>query len=131
MPPSELLYENCLPDPLVDFEVPVNDGLLVLPPSAIVMLTVPESWKPGSVGSLQAASLQPLYATGLVAKYASSEVAALRRSELARASKPRCRYEANCGMAMAARMPMMATTTSSSINVKPLLFFNAFMLPPD
>jgi hypothetical protein len=34
---------------------------------------------------------------------------------------PRWRYAANCGIAIAARMPMIATTTSSSISVKPLL----------
>src|SRR6185369_743934 len=52
-------------------------------------------------------------------KYASSAVAALRQSLSARASKPLARYAANCGMAIAAKIPMMATTTRSSIRVKP------------
>ena len=34
------------------------------------------------------------------------------------------------GTAMAARMPMMATTIISSMSVKPLLFRNAFMGAP-
>src|SRR5205823_1766304 len=49
--------------------------------------------------------------------------AALRASAATRALKPRDRYAENCGIAIAARMPMMATTTSSSINVKPLDIF--------
>src|SRR4051794_30795976 len=36
---------------------------------------------------------------------------------------PRWRYAANCGIAIAARMPMIATTTRSSISVKPFCFF--------
>jgi hypothetical protein len=37
----------------------------------------------------------------------------------ARASKPLARYAANCGIAIAAKIPMIATTTRSSIRVKP------------
>src|SRR5262252_4246137 len=40
-----------------------------------------------------------------------------------RALKPRARYCAYCGIAIAARMPTMATTTRSSISVKPFDFF--------
>src|SRR5213076_1741465 len=43
-----------------------------------------------------------------------------RQSAATRALKPRERYAENCGIAIAARMPMIATTTSNSINVKPL-----------
>src|SRR5436309_6091856 len=76
--------------------------------------TPPEPLKPGSV--LHAPEAYVLLST----KYASWAVAALRASAATRALKPRERYAANCGIAMAARMPMIATTTSSSISVKPL-----------
>src|SRR5207253_1137230 len=56
----------------------------------------------------------------LSTRYASWAVAALRASAATRALKPRDRYAENCGIAIAARMPMIATTTSNSINVKPL-----------
>src|SRR5437899_10733609 len=89
----------------------------VVPTRAVVQLTPPEPVKPGS--ALQAPAEYALLST----KYASSAVAALRASDATRALKPRERYAENCGIAIAARMPMMATTTSSSINVKPLDFF--------
>src|SRR5205809_1544503 len=83
-----------------------------------VQVTPPEPVKHGS----------PLHAPEawyvlLSTKYASWAVAALRASAATRALKPRDRYAENCGIAIAARMPMMATTTSSSISVKPLDFF--------
>src|SRR5207245_5218767 len=86
----------------------------VVPTRAVVQLTPPEPVKPGS--PLQAPAEYALKST----KYASSAVAALRASDATRALKPRDRYAENCGIAIAARMPMMATTTSSSISVKPL-----------
>src|SRR5437899_1442258 len=89
----------------------------VVPTRAVVQLTPPEPVKPGS--PLQAPAEYALKST----KYASSAVAALRASDATRALKPRDRYAENCGIAIAARMPMMATTTSSSISVKPLDFF--------
>jgi hypothetical protein len=36
------------------------------------------------------------------------------------------RYAENCGMAIAAKIPMIATTISSSIKVKPFLFLSLF-----
>src|SRR5947209_6835532 len=89
----------------------------VVPTRAGQQLTPPEAVKPGS--PLQAPAEYALKST----KYASSAVAALRASDATRALKPRDRYAENCGIAIAARMPMMATTTSSSISVKPLDFF--------
>src|SRR5207245_9497881 len=86
----------------------------VVPTRAVVQLTPPEPVKPGS--PLQAPAEYALKST----KYASSAVAALRASDATRALKPRDRYAENCGIAIAARMPMIATTTSNSINVKPL-----------
>src|SRR5205823_15056624 len=79
--------------------------------------TPPEPVKPGSV--LHAPVAYVLVSTNA----ASWAVAALRASAATRALKPRDRYAENCGIAIAARMPMMATTTSSSISVKPLDFF--------
>src|SRR2546426_8773016 len=94
----------------------VTEKLVAVP--VVAQTTPPEPVKPGS----------PLHAPEaryvlLSTKYASWAVAALRASAATRALKPRDRYAENCGIAIAARMPMMATTTSSSISVKPLDFF--------
>src|SRR6266571_5430362 len=94
----------------------LTEKLVAVP--VVLQTTPPEPVKPGS----------PLHAPEawyvlLSTKYASWAVAALRASAATRALKPRDRYAENCGIAIAARMPMMATTTSSSINVKPLDFF--------
>src|SRR6266852_8383212 len=86
--------------------------LVALP--VVVQVTPPERLKPGSAVQL------PEEYVLLSTKYASWAVAALRASAATRALKPRERYAENCGIAIAARMPMMATTTSNSINVKPL-----------
>src|SRR3989454_10532091 len=96
--------------------VVVTVKLVAVP--AVWQPTPPEPVKPGS----------PLHAPEaryvlLSTKYASWAVAALRASAATRALKPRDRYAENCGIAIAARMPMMATTTSSSISVNPLDFF--------
>src|SRR6185295_14931677 len=56
------------------------------------------------------------------AKYASSAVTRLRMSDFIEAMYAFSFVFANLGIAMAARMPMMTTTISSSINVKPLRF---------
>src|SRR5213592_5175254 len=93
----------------------VTEKLVAVP--VVPQITPPEPVKPGS--PLQAP--EALYVL-LSTKYASWAVAALRASAATRALKPRERYAANCGIAMAARMPMIATTTSSSISVKPLDF---------
>src|SRR2546425_10126386 len=95
--------------------VVVTEKLVAVPVE--LQTTPPEPLKPGSV--LHAPEAYVLLST----KYASWAVAALRASAATRALKPRERYAANCGIAMAARMPMIATTTSSSISVKPLDFF--------
>src|SRR5438046_10376518 len=92
--------------------VVVTEKLVAVPVE--LQTTPPEPLKPGSV--LHAPEAYVLLST----KYASWAVAALRASAATRALKPRERYAANCGIAMAARMPMIATTTSSSISVKPL-----------
>src|SRR5882724_4891895 len=86
---------------------------LVAPP-AVGAVTPPDLVKPGSVSHVPEAYVL------LSTKYASWAVAQLRASAATRALKPRDRYAENCGIAIAARMPMMATTTSNSINVKPL-----------
>src|SRR6266567_5527346 len=91
----------------------VTEKLVALP--VVAQVTPPEPVKPGS--PLHAP--EALYVL-LSTKYASWAVAALRASAATRALKPRERYAENCGIAIAARMPMIATTTSSSINVKPL-----------
>src|SRR2546422_11062206 len=93
--------------------VVVTVKLVAVP--AVVQVTPPEPVKPGSVLH-EPEALYVLLST----KYASWAVAALRPSAATRALKPRERYAENCGIAIAARMPMIATTTSNSINVKPL-----------
>src|SRR2546427_258883 len=93
--------------------VVVTEKLVAVP--VVLQVTPPEPVKPGS--PLHAP--EALYVL-LSTKYASWAVAALRASAATRALKPRERYAENCGIAIAARMPMMATTTSNSINVKPL-----------
>ena len=57
----------------------------------------------------------------LSAKYDSSAVTRLRRSDFIDAMYAFSFVFANFGIAMAARMPMMTTTISSSMRVKPLL----------
>src|SRR3989475_6684372 len=56
------------------------------------------------------------------AKYASSAVTRLRRSDFIEAMYAFSFVLANFGIAIAARMPMITTTISSSISVKPLRF---------
>src|SRR2546426_6083809 len=91
----------------------VTEKRVALP--VVAQTTPPEPVKPGSVLH-EPEALYVLLST----KYASWAVAALRASAATRALKPRERYAENCGIAIAARMPMIATTTSNSINVKPL-----------
>src|SRR6266705_654643 len=63
------------------------------------------------------------------AKYASSAVTRLRRSDFIEAMYAFSFVFANFGIAIAARMPMMTTTISSSISVKPLRFILTSPLP--
>src|SRR5205814_5376046 len=56
------------------------------------------------------------------AKYASSAVTRLRRSDFIEARYAFSFVLANFGIAIAARMPMITTTISSSMSVKPLRF---------
>src|SRR6266699_937651 len=61
------------------------------------------------------------------AKYASSAVTRFRRSDFIEAMYAFSFVFANFGIAMAAKMPMITTTISSSIRVKPL---RLIQLPP-
>src|SRR2546430_1384545 len=56
------------------------------------------------------------------AKYASSAVTRFRRSDFIEAMYAFALVLANFGIAMAARMPIITTTISSSMSVKPLRF---------
>src|SRR5947209_5665428 len=56
------------------------------------------------------------------AKYASSAVTRFRRSDFIEAMYAFSFVLANFGIAMAARIPMITTTISSSMSVKPLRF---------
>src|SRR5439155_16234188 len=58
------------------------------------------------------------------AKYASSAVTRLRRSDFMEAMYAFPFVLANFGIAMAAKMPMITTTISSSMSVKPLRFMS-------
>src|SRR5665213_3479127 len=64
----------------------------------------------------------------LSAKNASSAVTRLRRSDFAAVTYAFDLVLANLGIAIAARMPMMATTISSSMRVKPLRSFSMWIL---
>ena len=64
------------------------------------------------------AAVQPTYLSSSV-KQASIWETMLRTSDLAAASCPLERCVRNAGIAIAARMPMIRITTSSSIRVKP------------
>src|SRR5881296_2965252 len=90
----------------------VTEKLVAVP--VVPQITPPEPVKPGS--PLHAPEARYVLKS---TKYASWAVAALRASAATRALKPRERYAENCGIAIAARMPIIATTTSSSISVKP------------
>src|SRR5216117_3968551 len=57
-----------------------------------------------------------------VGKYASSAVTRFRRSDFIEAMYAFAFVLANFGIAMAAKMPMITTTISSSMSVKPLRF---------
>src|SRR5438445_12917744 len=100
--------------------VVVTEKLVAVP--VVLQTTPPEPVKPGS--PLHAP--EALYVL-LSTKYASWAVAALRASAATRALKPRERYAENCGIAIAATTPMIATTTRSSISVKPLDFFRSIV----
>src|SRR2546427_4195963 len=63
----------------------------------------------------------PIYFTES-AKYASSAVTRFRRSDFIEAMYAFAFVLANFGIAMAAKMPMITTTISSSMSVKPLRF---------
>src|SRR5438132_14318217 len=56
------------------------------------------------------------------AKYASSAVTRFRRSDFIEARSEERRVGKNCGIAMAAKIPMNTTTIRSSIREKPLRF---------
>src|SRR5262249_41570108 len=64
----------------------------------------------------------------LSAKYASWAVVRFLRSDFMDARYAFCFVLANFGMAIAAKMPMITTTISSSIRVKPLRFMTTFLL---
>src|SRR6267378_2331416 len=62
------------------------------------------------------------------AKYASSAVTMLRRSDFIEAMYAFSFVLANLGIAMAAKIPMITTTISSSMSVKPLRFIPTSLL---
>src|SRR3954470_24191474 len=90
-------------------------------PATLVTTTVTfcDGLKPCS-GDAEVA-VPPKYAPPLSAAYCSSYVAMLRRSDFIAATYALSFVLANFGIAIAARMPMMTTTTRSSIRVKPFL----------
>ena len=60
--------------------------------------------------------------------YASTAVASARMSDIVRFCLPRCTAFSRLGMAIAARMPMIAMTIRSSIRVKPDSRFFIFLV---
>src|SRR6266550_3099066 len=98
--------------------VPICGVARVLP------VVVQNATEPAVGGLVQATTV--LYFTES-AKYASSAVTRLRRSDFIEAMYAFSFVFANFGIAMAARMPIITTTISSSIRVKPL---RLIQLPP-
>src|SRR5436190_624645 len=97
--------------------------MLAVQPSAVVLMTgsvLPVDW----LKVTPPASIVEEYLTES-AKYASSAVTRLRRSDFIEARYAFSFVLANFGIAIAARMPMITTTMSSSISVKPLRFICA------
>jgi hypothetical protein len=102
----------------VQFACTAVNTKVVAPGAAAVTVTPAVALKPGGTPGVKLPA--GIYTEGCVlANHASFAVAAFLRSELTCASNPRALYAENCGMAMAARIPMIATTTKSSISVKP------------
>src|SRR5205823_10291168 len=98
--------------------------MLAVQPSAVVLMTgtvVPVDWEKMT----PPAPIVEEYLTES-AKYVSSAVTRLRRSDFIEARYAFSFVLANFGIAIAARMPMITTTISSSMSVKPL----RFMSPP-
>src|SRR5437660_11755151 len=94
--------------------------MLAFQPSAVVGMdgaVLPVDW----VNTTPPAPIVPEYLTES-AKYASSAVTRLRRSDFIEARYAFCFVLANFGIAIAARMPMITTTMTSSISMKPLRF---------
>src|SRR2546422_11655707 len=94
--------------------------MLAVQPSAVVEIdgaVLPVDW-------VKVTPPAPIVAEYLTesAKYASSAVTRLRRSDFIEARYAFSFVLANFGIAIAARMPMITTTISSSISVKPLRF---------
>src|SRR6266550_3071040 len=93
--------------------VPICGAVRVLP------VVVQKATAPAVGGLVQATTV--LYFTES-AKYASSAVTRFRRSDFIEAMYAFSFVFANFGIAMAAKLPMITTTISSSISVKPLRF---------
>ena len=88
---------------------PLHVFSAVMVPLVVLMVTV----APAKFGQL--------VASGFSARCAAHAVTAFLASERQAFFAAVTRYLLNCGIAMAASMAMMATTTRSSIRVKPLL----------
>src|SRR5437870_13812521 len=92
--------------------------MFAVQPSAVVLMTgavLPVDW----VKTTPPAPMVAEYLTES-AKYASSAVTRLRRSDFIEARYAFSFVLANFGIAIAAKMPMITTTISSSMSVKPL-----------
>jgi hypothetical protein len=117
MDPLALVYVHVVAPQFAWVAVRVNAEAPPLESTATCVLLL----YPGRFVTVQA--VQAVYVFAFT-KAASSAVAAFRKSDLTLASKPLFRYAANCGIAMAARIPMIAMTTNSSMSVKPPSPFN-------
>src|SRR5436190_22654104 len=96
--------------------------MLAVQPSAVVLMVgavLPVDW----VKVTPPAPIVDEYLTES-AKYASSAVTRLRRSDFIEARYAFSFVLANFGIAIAAKMPMITTTMSNSISVKPLRRFS-------
>src|SRR2546422_4496546 len=97
---------DCVPEPVVTAP-------------SVLPVVVQNCTRPGVAGLVHAVCVLYLIES---AKYASSAVTRFRRSDFIEAMYAFSFVLANFGIAMAARIPMITTTISSSMSVKPLRF---------
>src|SRR5256885_3882416 len=91
---------------------------VVMAPS-VFPVVLQNAIEPAGAGLVQALAVVYLIES---AKYASSAVTRLRRSDFIEARDAFSFVLANLGIAMAAKMPIITTTISSSMSVKPFRF---------
>jgi hypothetical protein len=103
---------------LAQFAFTAVNTKVVAPGAAAVTVTPGVALKPGGTPGVKLPA--GIYTEGFVlANHASFAVAAFLRSDVTCDSNPRALYAQKFGIAIAASIPIIATTTNSSIRVNP------------